>query len=36
MLALSIAEGMPTTSPRFTSKETSFNAQMVSLEMADD
>ena len=29
-------EGMPTTSPRFTSKETSFSAQMVSLETVDD
>ena len=29
-------EGMPTTSPRCTSKETSFSAQMVSLETADD
>ena len=30
------AEGMPITSPRFTSKETSFSAQMVSLETVDD
>jgi hypothetical protein len=29
-------EGMPTTSPRCTSKETSFKAQMVSLETVDD
>jgi len=36
MLVLSIAEGMPTTSPRCTSKETSFSAQIVSLETADD
>ncbi len=31
-----LVEGMPTTSPRCTSKETSFSAQMVSLEAADD
>jgi len=30
MLALSLAEGMPTTSPCCTSKETSFKAQMIS------
>ena len=30
MLVLSTVEGMPTTSPRFTSNETSFKAQMVS------
>jgi len=36
MLALSLAEGMPTTSPRLTSNDTSFSAQMVSLETTDD
>jgi len=36
MLALSLAEGIPTTSPRCTSKDTAFSAQKVSLETADD
>jgi len=31
-----LIEGMPTTSPRCTSKETSFSAQIVSVATADD